>query len=67
MMAPTTACELETGTSGMVGRPREESQLSRPTEENRNSTSPWAMTTIRAEMGESWNSRDPTVSITRFE
>ena len=65
--APTTACELETGTSGMVGSPETASRCSSPSEANRNSTIDWATTTTQAATGDSGMSSDPTVSITRLE
>ena len=65
--APTTAWELETGTSGMVGSPAPASIASSPSEANRNRTSEWATTTTQAATGESGRIRPPTVIMTRFE
>ena len=66
-IAPITACELETGTSGTAGRPWERSHCSSPLEAKRKSTSDSARTTIRAMMGVSLKSSLPTVAMTRKE
>ncbi len=65
--APTTACELDTGTSGMVGKSRLKRNASRPREANRNSTIEWDMTTTQAATGDNGSSPPPTVSMTRSE
>ena len=39
MTAPMSACELDTGTSGIVGSPWDESHRSKPSDEKRKSTS----------------------------
>ena len=67
MTAPTIACELETGTSGMVGRPCEASRRSSPSEANTNNTTECAMTTTQAATGDIGTIPLPTVNITRFE
>jgi len=66
-MAPTTACELDTGTSGIVGSPALASMCSSPSEANRNSTMEWEITTTQAATGESVIRLSPTVSMTFFE
>ena len=67
MTAPTTACELETGTKGIAGRLMECKQLLIPCEANRNNTIEWAITTMKAAGGESLSKSLPMVNITFFE
>ena len=64
IMAPTTACELETGTNGIVGKPRFNKNVSRPRDANINKTIECAITAIKAVVAERLPSCDPTVSIT---
>ena len=64
IMAPTTACELETGTNGIVGKPRFSKNVSRPRDANINNTIECAITAIKAVVAERLPSCDPTVSIT---
>jgi len=52
-IAPTTACELETGTSGIVGSPYLESKASSPCEAKRNKTIECEITATRADVDES--------------
>ena len=66
-IAPTTACELETGTNGMEGRLWLISQPCSPFEANMNSTMEWAMTATKALVDESRPRVPPTVIITPFE
>ena len=47
MTAPTTACELETGTRGIAGKFIECKKLLIPCEANRNNTIEWANTTTK--------------------
>ena len=49
--APITACELETGTSGKAGRPRESRNCSSPCEAKMKRTIDWEITTIQAATG----------------
>ena len=67
MTAPTTACELETGTSGMVGRSCAASRRSRSSEANANNTMECAITTTQAATADIGTMPLPTVNITRFE
>jgi len=66
-IAPITACELETGTSGMVGKPCPFKKLSKPCEANRKSTMECAVTTTQAETGDSDTISCPIVIMTFFE
>ena len=52
MIAPTTACELETGTNGIVGRLSDNNRFCNETEPNRNSTKELDSTTINAVAGD---------------
>ena len=67
MIAPTTACELETGTNGIVGNPRFNKNVSRPRDANINRTIECEITAIKAVVAERLPSWDPTVSITLRE
>ena len=67
MTAPTTACELDTGTSGMVGRSWLARKYSSPSEANRVSTMDCATTTTQAAIGDSGMIPPPTVIMTRLE
>ena len=67
MTAPTTACELETGTSGIDGRFIDCKKLLIPWEANKNKTIEWEITTIKAATGDIFNKSFPTVNITLFE
>ena len=64
---PTTACELETGTSGKEGNPFETRKCFKPCEAKRNRTIELAKTTTKAVIGDSLKILEPTVSITFFE
>ena len=52
-IAPTTACELETGTNGIVGSPYFSNNASSPCEAKRNRTIEWEITAIKADVDES--------------
>ena len=67
MTAPTTAWELETGTSGMEGKFIDCKKLLIPWEANKNKTIEWEITTIKAATGDIFNKSLPTVNITLFE
>ena len=62
-MAPTIACELETGTSGMVGNPWSASQASSPREANIINTIECDITAMKAAVGDSRPRSPPTVII----
>ena len=51
IMAPMTACELETGTNGMVGSPKSLSEACSHWEEKANKTNDWEKTIIHAIVG----------------
>jgi hypothetical protein len=65
--APTMAWELETGMSGMGGRPRLSRKCWSATEEKRKSTTAWETTETNAPTGVSGRMPLPTVIITGFE
>ena len=65
--APTTVCELETGTSGKEGNPLEIKRSFNSWDANRNKTIELESTTTKAVIGESLNIPEPTVIITFFE
>ena len=65
--APTTACELETGTSGIDGRFIDCKKLLIPCEANKNKTIECDITTINAATGDIFNKSFPTVNITLLE
>lgn len=65
--APITACELDTGTNGIVGNPTPDSSDWSVLEEKMNKTNEWATTTTHAATGLSGIKLLPTVSITRRE
>ena len=48
IIAPTTACELDTGTNGIVGKPRFNKNVSRPRDANINKTIECEITAIKA-------------------
>ena len=64
---PTIAWELDTGTSGKVGKFKEIKKLLMPCDANRNKTMEWDKTTTKAEIGEILSKSFPTVNITFFE
>src|SRR6056300_1899163 len=65
--APTTACELETGTSGIDGRFIDCKKLLIPCEANKYKTIECDITTINAATGDIFNKSFPTVNITLLE
>jgi len=65
--APTTACELETGTSGKEGRFSITKKSFKVEDAKTKSVVELAKTTIKAPIGEISMMLDPTVSITLFE
>ena len=65
--APTTACELDTGTSGKEGRLIDSKNIFRSFEANTNSTIELAITTPSASIGDNLKILFPTVDITLFE
>ena len=67
IIAPTTACELDTGTNGIVGKPRFSKKLSSPRDANINKTIECDITAINAVVADRLPSWDPTVSITFLE
>ena len=67
IIAPTTACELDTGTNGIVGKPRFNKKFSSPRDANINKTIECDTTAISAVVADRLPSWDPTVSITFLE
>ena len=67
IIAPTTACDCETGTSGNAGRFLEVRKLYNPSDEKTNNTNELDRTTINALIGDNLNILFPTVFITFLE
>ena len=65
--APTTACVLDTGTSGTVGRLCEIKKLNKDCDEKRNKTKAWDITTTNAINGDIFIIPLPMVFITFCE
>ena len=65
--APTTACELDTGTRGKEGKFIINKKSFKVEDANTKSVVELAKTTIKAPIGEISMMLDPTVSITLFE
>ena len=66
-IAPITACELDTGTKGIVGNGEFSNQLCKVTEEKSNNTTDWANTTTRATIGDIFIKLLPTVIMAFLE
>ena len=67
IIAPTTACDCDTGTSGNAGRLLDVRKLYNPSDENTKRTSDVASTTMKALIGESLKILSPTVNMTLLE
>jgi len=65
--APTTACELETGTKGKEGKPIFVNQIFKFSDANKNKTVELESTTIKAAIGDILYILLPTVIITCLE
>ena len=67
IIAPTTACDCDTGTSGNAGRFLEVRKWYNPSYEKTNNTNELDRTTINALIGDNLNILFPTVFITFLE